>query len=242
MIEARVLVFAGLDPSGRAGLLADGKAVRAAGAHPVLCATAVAAQSSGRLVRLSPVGAETIAAQAEAALEDGPIAAVKLGMIGTLEVRDALVALLRGPLARVPIVVDPVLETSRGGRLFEGGPRDYLPLIDCADVVTPNLVEAAALTGLPCAREDEMLPAALALGEVGARAVLLKGGHLAGPPADLLWSGGQARWLRGERIAHVKRGTGCRLASGVAARLALGRTLEQSVAEAAAWLRGWLIS
>jgi len=240
MSPPRVLVFAGLDPSGRAGLLADGEAVRAAGATPVLCATAIAAQSGRRLLRVDPVPLAAIEAQARAALEDGPVAAVKLGMLGTREILEALAALLEGPLAGVPVVVDPVLETSRGGALYAGAPHDYRRLMPRAALVTPNLAEAGTLSGIGCRDEASMLTAAQALLDQGARAVLVKGGHLSGAPADLLACADRRTWLRGERSEAKKRGTGCRLASAIAAGLALGRPLEESVARGVAQVRAWL--
>ncbi|MGC4122729.1 MAG: hydroxymethylpyrimidine/phosphomethylpyrimidine kinase [Myxococcales bacterium] len=238
----RVLVFAGLDSSGRAGLLADGQAVLASGARPVLCATAIAAQSSSRLVRMEPVSAAAVQAQAQAALEDGPIAAVKVGMVGSKEIHRTLLALFEGPLARAAIVVDPVFQTSRGGALFDGTAAEWSPLMAPATLVTPNLAEAAALTGLPCAGEAQMAEAARRLVALGARAVLLKGGHLEGNPADLLWASGAPSWMRGERIPGARRGTGCRLASAIAARLALGARLEEAVPQGVEWLRSWMRS
>jgi len=229
MSAARVLVLAGLDPSGRAGLLADGEAIRAAGALPVLCATAVAAQSGQRLLRIDPLPVATLEAQVAAALEDGPVGAVKLGMLGTREILDAVAALLEGPLAQVPVVIDPVLESSRGGALYCGAPQDYLRLLARAQLLTPNLVEAERLCGLACRDEASMLEAARALLALGAKAVLLKGGHLDGAPADLLCTPQRSQWLRRERLVAQKRGTGCRLASAIAARLCLGQSLPQAV-------------
>jgi hydroxymethylpyrimidine/phosphomethylpyrimidine kinase len=239
-LPPRVLVFAGLDPSGRAGLLADGEAVRANGARPFLCATAIAAQSSARLVRMEAVSAAAVEAQARAALEDGPVAAVKVGMVGSREILRTLVDLFEGPLAGAARVVDPVFQTSRGGSLFDGTAAEWAPLMARSTLVTPNLGEAAALTGLPCGDEAQMAEAARALAGLGARSVLLKGGHLSGDPADLLWSGGAASWLRGERIPGARRGTGCRLASAIAARLASGERLEEAVRHGVEWLRSWM--
>ena len=96
------------------------------------------------------------------------------------------------------------------------------------------------LTGLPCSDEAQMVVAARALTELGARAVLLKGGHLPGNPADLLWSRGRATWFRGARVPQGRRGTGCRLASAIAAHLAQGKSLEEAVPLAVGWLRNWL--
>ncbi len=236
----RILVFAGLDPSGRAGLLADGEAIRAMGGEPVLCASAVVAQSEKRLVRAEPVSAEAIRAQAEGALEDGPIAAVKLGMLGSRQVASALLGLLDGPLKKVPVVLDPVLSTSRGGRLFDGEPDDLLPLIERAELVTPNLDEVSVLTGMQVGDEALMYEAASRLALRGAKAVLLKGGHLPGAPADLLLSGGEARWFRGERIKKSRRGTGCRLASAIAAGLGAKLPMEAAIERAVGYLREYL--
>lgn len=240
MSAPRVLVLAGLDPSGRAGLLADGEAVRGLGAEPVLCATAIAAQSGRRLVLAEPVSRAALEAQVEGALEDGELGAVKIGMLGRPELLEALAALLEGPLAAVPAVLDPVLETSRGGALYAGPPADFDRLLARVALVTPNLGEAARLSGIRVVDEASMLEAAQALAARGARAVLLKGGHLVGAPADLLWAEGRARWLRGERIAGSRRGTGCRLASAIAAGLARGRGLEPSVEGAVAYVRAYL--
>jgi len=238
----RVLVLAGLDPSGRAGLLADGEAIRALGGLPVLCATAVAAQSTRRLVALEPVSPAALAAQVEAALEDGPVAAVKLGMLGTRALLETVARLLRGPLAAVPVVVDPVLASSSGGALFQGDREDYLGLLPLVTVLTPNLPEAARLTGLEVRDEAEMVAAAAALCAHGAGAVLLKGGHLEGAPTDLCWDGAP-RWFRGERLPGVgKRGTGCRLASALATGLAQGQPLPAVVEAAIGYVRRYLAS
>jgi hydroxymethylpyrimidine/phosphomethylpyrimidine kinase len=242
MNPPRVLVFAGLDPSGRAGLLADGEAIRKMGAQPILCATAIAAQSETRLLRIAPIPVADLLAQAECALEDGRVAAVKLGMLGTRATLEAILALLRGPLTGSAAVVDPVFSTSRGGALYEGDPKDYLELAAQVDLVTPNLAEAELLTGITCRDEEAMGRAARALIDQGARAVLVKGGHLPGAPADLLVSRSGQKWLRGGRVQHDKRGTGCRLASAIAAGLALGRPLEASVERAVELVRGYLAS
>jgi hydroxymethylpyrimidine/phosphomethylpyrimidine kinase len=237
-----VLVLAGLDPSGRAGLLADGEAIRAAGAQPVLCATAIAAQSEQRLALVSETSAEALCAQALCALEDGPVAAVKVGMVASARQVQQLVELFRGPLRGVPVIADPVFGTSSGGALFRGEPRDWLPLLPCTALVTPNLDEAERLSGRACRDESGMEAAARTLVEAGASAVLVKGGHLAGHPKDFLLAQDQIRWFSGERIIHRKRGTGCRLASSVAAWIALGNSLPESVEKARLQLRSWLAS
>jgi hydroxymethylpyrimidine/phosphomethylpyrimidine kinase len=240
----RILVLAGLDPSGRAGLLADGETVRAFGCEPILCATAITAQSSARFIVSAPVPPELLRAQVDGALEDGPIAAVKIGMLGNRRALEAAVGLLRGALKGVPAVVDPVLESSRGGSLFEGAPDELLPLIELAELVTPNVQEGTQLSGTNINDEAVLHEAASRILLRGARAVLLKGGHLPGAPVDLLLAGAasgvQMRYFRGERIAAKRRGTGCRLASAIAAGLAVNMPLERSVERAIGFVRRYL--
>ncbi len=235
-----MLVVAGLDPSGRAGLLADGEAIRQSGAAAVLCASAVAAQSSSRLILAEPVSARALRAQIESALEDGPVGAVKVGMVGSRQVLQELVRAAQGPLARVPWVVDPVLGTSTGGRLFEGEAEELWALLERAALVTPNLAETGALCGLEIGDEALMHEAASRLLLRGARAALIKGGHLAGSPADLLLEPAGARWFRGERIRAKKRGTGCRLASAIAAGLARSEALSRAVEQGVELVRAYL--
>jgi hydroxymethylpyrimidine/phosphomethylpyrimidine kinase len=234
------LVLAGLDPTGRAGLLADAEAIVGAGARPVLCATAIAAQSEQRLLLTHPLPPEAILAQVEGALADGPVQAVKIGMVGSVSCVPIIAMLIDGPCSGIPVVVDPVLETSRGDTLFPGTPEELVPLLERAHLVTPNLREAEALGGLAVTDVALMYEAASRVLLLGSRAVLLKGGHLAGAPSDLLLQASGARWFRDGRIAGSRRGTGCRLSSAIAAGLACGRSLEESVARARAFVRGYL--
>ena len=240
MSPPRVLVLAGLDPSGRAGLLADGEAIRAAGAAPLLCATALTAQSQQRLLAMQPVTPALLKAQVDAILEDGPVSAVKIGMLGSKPVLVAILKLLDTRLKGLPVVVDPVLSTSSGGELFDGVVDDLLPLFERARLVTPNLAEARAIGGVEVNDEILLHEAASRVALRGAKAVLVKGGHLQGEPTDLLLDGQAVRWFRGERIAAKKRGTGCRLASSIAAHLALGLDLSKSVEAGRSFVRFYL--
>lgn len=235
-----VLVLAGLDPSGGAGLLADGEAIRAAGARPLLCATALTFQSMRRVHGWHAVSPAHVEAQALALLEDEPgIRAVKIGMLGAAA---ASVARLRESpgLRGVAWVIDPVLASSSGAPLVEGGARAYDDLLRGA-VVTPNADEAAALSGLPVpTNEDELLRCAEAIVGRGARAVIAKGGHLAAEPTDWVVTPEGASRLPGERRPGSKRGTGCRLASFLAARLAAGDALPVAAAAAKGFVAGYL--
>jgi hydroxymethylpyrimidine/phosphomethylpyrimidine kinase len=222
----RVLLLAGHEPTGRAGLLADVAAVRALGGAPVAVPTAQTAQ--GRVTfALEPTPLRLLRAQVAAALELGPVRAVKLGMVpGT-----AALAALREALAGVEAwwVVDPVVRTSRGEPLSRLGARHYLALAGPRVVLTPNLDEAAWLLGWPPVRTvEEAEEAGRALVARGFGAVLVKGGHRAEGAVDVLCAPGRTRRLVGRRLPRPpeRRGTGCRLASALACGLGQGRSLE----------------
>jgi hydroxymethylpyrimidine/phosphomethylpyrimidine kinase len=228
----RVLVVAGLDPSGGAGLVADLEAVAAAGAVGWAVAAALTAQGPGGARGFEPVSAEFLRAQLDALVLGAERArAAKTGMLGTGTLARALATrLAERPLERVPLVVDPVLAASSGASLFDAegrAPGDALaPLLERARLVTPNLPELAALTGLDVSSDEAAIRAARAL---PARAVLVKGGHREGAPLDLLVTRGKVTRIPGRRRPGTARGTGCRLASATAALLARGAPLEDAV-------------
>ncbi|ABC79855.1 bifunctional hydroxymethylpyrimidine kinase/phosphomethylpyrimidine kinase [Anaeromyxobacter dehalogenans] len=228
----RVLVVAGLDPSGGAGLTADLEALAAVGARGWAVATALTAQGPRGARGVSPTAEAFLRAQIDALLEgrERP-RAVKTGMLGTAGLARALAARLgEPPLARVPVVVDPVLVASSGAPLLDAGgaaPGEALAaLLARARLVTPNLPELAALTGVEVADDAAAVRAARML---PARAVLVKGGHRAGAPVDLLVEGRRVTRFTGRRRAGTARGTGCRLASAIAGLLAGGASLEEAV-------------
>ncbi|AKU91936.1 hydroxymethylpyrimidine/phosphomethylpyrimidine kinase [Vulgatibacter incomptus] len=236
-----MLVLAGLDPSGGAGLVADGEAILAAGARPLLCATAITIQTTARVRGWHGIPAEVVTAQALAlAEEEGPIRAVKLGMLGSAA--PAVARLKEHPLlAGAAWVVDPVLFSSSGAELVEGGTDAYRPLLERGPIVTPNAMEAGAFAGLPEPRDEAaLLGCARRLVDGGAAAVLAKGGHLDGEPVDWLVSARGAEPLRGTRRPGSKRGTGCRLASFLAARLALGEGLFDAARDAKRYVAAYL--
>lgn len=232
----KVLVAAGLDPSGGAGLLADAAALAAVGAETWGVATALTAQGARGAVAMEPVGPALLAAQIDALLAgrgERP-RALKTGMLGSLE-NAALLAgrFARPPLDRLPLVVDPVLAASSGLPLLDTRGRPPLEalraLLERATLATPNWPELEALAGRPLRGEDEAVAAARAL---PARAVLVKGGHRDGPPVDLLVRGRRVDRLPGRRRPGTARGTGCRLASAVAGLLARGLPLAEAVRRA----------
>jgi hydroxymethylpyrimidine/phosphomethylpyrimidine kinase len=215
-----VLVIAGLDPSGGAGILADAEAVRAAGARPLCVAAALTVQSSSRAVRYKRVDAELVRESVLELLRAEKIEAIKIGMIGSAAMGELLLEVLpRG----VPRVVDPVLRASSGAPLFEGDPSIYLRLSE-GHLLTPNVSEAEALgpSGLPAA-------------------ILYKGGDREGREVvDVLEIAGVREEFRAQRIAGTKRGTGCRLASYIAGSLATGRDLRSAINGAREYVRGYL--
>jgi hydroxymethylpyrimidine/phosphomethylpyrimidine kinase len=231
----RILVVAGLDPSGGAGLVADLEAARAAGADAFLVAAALTSQGPRGARGFEPVSERCLLDQIDALVDGAAPAerprAVKTGMLATGRLAAALATRLRErPLERVPLVVDPVLGATRGGALFDPGGmpagRALEALLERARLATPNLPELAALTGLDVSTDDGAVRAARAL---PSRAVLVKGGHREGAPVDLLVERRRVTRFVGRRREGTARGTGCRLASAIAALLAQGATLEEAV-------------
>jgi hydroxymethylpyrimidine/phosphomethylpyrimidine kinase len=220
-----VLCIGGLDPTGGAGLLADAWAVGAAGGRPLCAATAITEQTRKGVRRVHALPVAWVTGQIEALLEDERPRAIKLGMLATSRMAAALAELLQEQRRRPSLVIDPVLRATSGAALFRGDAvRAYRPLFALADVVTPNLEEAEELSGVaPISDRGGMRAAAEQLLGIGATAVILKGGHLRGSTApDLFLTDSGARWLSGTRLPRTARGTGCRFASAVATRLALG--------------------
>ena len=241
-----VLVLAGLDPSGGAGLFADAEAIRAAGARPLGVATALTAQTLKRMHGFQPISPQLAMQTARALLEEEPVRAIKVGMVGTLAMARAIADLLAE--AKLAAVVDPVLAASNGGALFQGGPaaaRDAYGALFANAIATPNAVEAQVLLSLaePPRSEEALESAARELVRRGARAALVKGGHAEGPESiDVLCEGDRCVRLAARRLDKAARGTGCRLASALAAGLALGRGLEDSAREAKALVFEYLES
>jgi hydroxymethylpyrimidine/phosphomethylpyrimidine kinase len=233
------LTIAGSDPTGGAGLQADLQVFRAFGVHGAAVVTALTVQDTTKVHRVLPVFPNVVLDQLRVLLADIVPHAVKLGMLATDDVARSVALglreLERAP-APVPIVVDPVLAASDGTRLLEPRARGVLEeLIGRSTITTPNLAEARELTGCDVSTEEGVEAAGSALvTSLGAGAALVKGGHRDGPPDDLLVvrEGGSASlsWLRGERIEVGRvHGTGCALASAIAASLARGATLREAV-------------
>jgi hydroxymethylpyrimidine/phosphomethylpyrimidine kinase len=232
----RVLLLAGHEPTGRAGLLADFATARALGAVPVAVPTVQTAQGLTTFQTQAPPP-RVLRAQVAAARELGPLHAVKLGVVP-----DALrLKALREALRDVEAwwVVDPVVRSSRGQPLSRLTARHYLALAGPRVVLTPNLEEAGWLLGGPTVRTvEEAAEAGERLVARGFGAVLVKGGHRARGAVDVLCVPGQTRLLVGTRFARPAglRGTGCRLASALAVELGRGRPVEAAARRAKAFV------
>lgn len=237
-----VLAIGGLDPCCGAGLGADVRTLEHYRTLPLVVATALTVQAGAGVKAVDATSAAGIDAQLVELLAHFPIAAVKIGQVPTAAAARLLGRRLKGVAA--PLVLDPVLRASGGGRLAASGARESIAevLLPLATLLTVNLDEAKALTGLRIADLDGMRRAAQALGARGAAAVLVKGGHLDGDPVDVLWQRGRLRDFRGRRLAGSMHGTGCALASAAAALLARGATVEEAVLEARAHVRALLRS
>lgn len=232
------LTIAGSDSGGGAGIQAD---LRTFGAHGVFgtCAlTAVTAQNTVGVRGVWVPPPESVAGQIDAVVEDFDVAAVKIGMLATASVASAVAeALTRHGLPNV--VLDTVMVAKGGDRLLDDAAVSILRdrLLPVARVVTPNVPEAEVLTGHRIRDLADLRDAAHALVSSGARAALVKGGHLDGPPVDVLCDAGRLVEFSGERIpGRHTHGTGCTLSSAIAARLALGGELEDAVRSAKAYV------
>jgi hydroxymethylpyrimidine/phosphomethylpyrimidine kinase len=218
------LTIAGSDSSAGAGIQADLKTFAAHGVYGTTAITAVTAQNTMGVTAVAPLDPAIVVAQIDAVVSDLGADAVKIGMLANAAIARAVGgAILRLRLA--PVVLDPVLVAKGGDRLVDDDGLEVVRsvLLPLAAVVTPNLHEARALTGLDLEDVDDMRRAARALADLGARVAIVKGGHLPGPAVDVLFDGRAFVELRADRIdTRHTHGTGCTFASAIAARLALG--------------------
>lgn len=234
-----VLCFSGLDPSGGAGLQADIEAVGQSGAHAAIACTALTIQNSQQVFGFEATPKDLLLSQANAVVGDLPIKVVKSGMLGTTDNIAALVEFL-GSHPEYQYVLDPVLVANSGGSLGDQATlvKAFAKLIPLATILTPNTVELRALTGL-----DHLEQATQKLFEMGAKAVLVKGGHENTPDYirnDLYIAGERIATTQCPRLEGEYHGSGCSLASYIAGRLALGDSIKIAVQHAETWLFGVL--
>jgi len=227
------LTIAGSDPSGGAGVQADLKTFHQFGAYGEAAITLLTVQNTVRVSRVQVLPPWLVLEQIAAVIEDIPPAAAKTGALGSAEVVEAVARAAAG--WSFPLVVDPVMISKHGLPLL---PQDAIgivrrKLLRRAALVTPNVPEAEALAGMKIVTLNDMREAAAAIHRLGAGAVLIKGGHLAGDATDVLYDGREWRDFPGERIEtpHT-HGTGCTYSAAITAGLASGKALADAVAAA----------
>lgn len=239
--KGRVLIVAGSDSSGGAGIQADIKTVTALGGYAATAISAVTVQSTERVKAVHPIPQDVLAGQMEAVLTDIGADVIKTGMLGSAEAVDTVLKALEDHAdPAIPLVVDPVMVAASGDRLVDDTALEAIRdrLSPRAYLLTPNMPEAAALSGVEVEDMDGQREAAEILLQRGAKAVLVKGGHMeSGDVIDLLATRNGVRLFTRPRIkTRHTHGTGCTLASAIAALVAQGLSLDRAVEQAGDYL------
>ncbi|MBP2015890.1 bifunctional hydroxymethylpyrimidine kinase/phosphomethylpyrimidine kinase [Anaerococcus degeneri] len=236
------LTIAGSDSSGGAGIQADLKTMTVNGVYAMSVITALTAQNTQGVTGILDVSPEFITEQMDAVFTDIYPDAIKIGMVSSPEIVEAIAASLEKYKAK-NIVLDPVMVATSGAKLLKEEAMDSLinRLIPLADVITPNIPEGEILAGMEITNENQMIKAAEKIGKKYDCAVLLKGGHRVNDANDLLYRDGEFKWFRSERIDNPNtHGTGCTLSSAIGANLAKGYDIDQAIEMAKDYLTGAL--
>lgn len=239
-MQGRVLIVAGSDSGGGAGVQADIKTVTALRGYAAAAITAVTAQNTKGVSGVHGVPAEFVARQMEAVLSDIGADCIKTGMLHTAAIVDAVAEVIRRLAPRVPLVVDPVMIAKGGERLLKPAAIDALKreLLVRTTVLTPNIPEAESLTGLKVRDVDDLMHVTEMVQTLGPRAVLLTGGHMRGETiTDVLCEDGRLEVFESPRVStpHT-HGTGCTLASAIATGIAQGLGIRAAVVRARAFV------
>lgn len=232
-----VLAIGGFDPSAGAGIAADLKTFSAHNCYGVAAITALTIQNSQGATAVHPTDPQILKESVQALLEDGRVRALKIGMLGNRANAQVVCEVLDANPS-LPAVLDPVVRSSSGLELVDAAGLEFLrlQLLSRVSVITPNLAEAAALTGLKVDSQETMKAAARKLVEMGARAAVITGGHLE-KAIDVFFDGSELEAFVGDRVKPDNtHGTGCTFSSAVAANLALGRQLRDAVVLAKAFV------
>lgn len=227
----KVLTIAGSDSSGGAGIQADLKTFSAHGVFGMSAITAVTAQNTQGVFAVQNIDTDVIAKQIEVIFDDIEVDAVKIGMVSQIETIETIAEQLR-KYAPQNIVVDPVMVSKSGYHLLNIDAEINLieELLPLATIVTPNIPEAEVITKIPISTLKDMEEAASIIYQMGAKNVLLKGGHLVDDATDILFDGQQFFYFPSTRITTKNtHGTGCTLSSAIAANLALGHNINEAV-------------
>jgi hydroxymethylpyrimidine kinase/phosphomethylpyrimidine kinase len=227
-----VLTIGGSDSGGGAGIQADIKTFSALGLHGTCAITAITAQNTLGLQRVFGLSPETVSSQLQSITNDFRVSFAKTGMLYSADIVDMVSEHLRKEA--IPFVLDPVIEAEAGGRLLRPEAVRAVKdrLIPLAEVVTPNIFEAEALTGIRVTDAASAKDAALRITEIGAKAVVVKGGHLDVDCTDLLLKDGDVHLQRGRRVKGGNHGVGCTYSAALTSFLALGNTLEEATLRA----------
>ncbi len=240
-MKGRVLIIAGSDSGGGAGIQADIKAVTMLGGYAATAIAALTAQNTRGVFGVHDVPPDFVAQQMSLVLEDIGADAVKTGMLSKAEVIETVAKTLETMAPDVPLVIDPVMVAKGGHKLLDDAAHAALlgRLIPKAALLTPNLPEAEVLSGIRITTPDAMIAAGRSLMEKGAKAVLVKGGHLDHPEViDILLDIKGIETFTGPRIASAStHGTGCTLASGIATGIAQGMPLREAVGRGIDYVR-----
>ena len=224
------MTIAGSDPSGGAGLQADLKTFHQHGVYGTSVVTLLTVQNTLKIESGKEVGPEFVVSQLDAVLDDIPPSAAKTGALGSAAVIEAIAE--RAERFSFPLVVDPVMVSKHGAPVSDDEAVQVLrrKLVPHAFLVTPNVPEAARLAEMEVTDLPAMEKAAAVISRLGAKNVLVKGGHLKGDPVDVLWSAGENHWLPAERVdTRHTHGTGCVFSAAITARLAKGEDLVTAV-------------
>lgn len=235
------LTIAGSDPSGGAGIQADLKTFHQFGVYGEAAITLITVQNTLGVSRVEVLPPDLILQQIQAVLDDIPPQAAKIGALGNAAAVKAIAALAE--TFQFPLVVDPVMISKHGARLLDDDAREALihELIPRATLLTPNIPEAEALTGLQVTNIDEMKAAAERLVKLGAKSVVIKGGHAKGAATDILLHEGEWHEFTGERIAtRHTHGTGCTFSAAITAELARAKSMTQALACASKYVKNAL--
>jgi hydroxymethylpyrimidine/phosphomethylpyrimidine kinase len=227
------LTIAGSDPSGGAGIQADLKTFHQHGVYGTAVITLITVQNTVSVSHVEMLSADLIRQQITAVISDIPPVAAKTGALGSVEVVKAVAEM--ADHFTFPLIVDPVMISKHGARLISPEAEKALKdeLLPEAFLVTPNIAEAELLSGVEIRDETDMLRAAKRLCAAGCRAVLIKAGHLEGPPVDLLFDGVEVKRFEGTRVeSRHTHGTGCTLSAAIVANVALGLGLHEAVSRA----------
>lgn len=234
------LTIAGSDSSGGAGIQADLKTMTALGVYGMSAITALTAQNTTGVQSIFEVTPKFLEEELDSIFTDIFPDSVKIGMVSNADLIRVISKKLREHNAK-NIVVDPVMVSTSGSMLMADGAKDTLlsELFKVADIITPNIPEAEALTGQSIKSKDDMVEAAKKIGEFFEGYILLKGGHSADDADDLLYKNSEKIWIKGERIENPNtHGTGCTLSSAIASFLAMGHDVPESVYLAKEFITG----